>query len=100
MKHARARGGLVDAGDWAPRLFRAAGARSYFLPRPAYSWVSVLIVMTSPSLTKCGTWTTNPVSIVADLRVLVTAAFFIPGSVRTTWRSTVFGGVTLSGVVS
>ena len=57
--------------------------RSY-LVREAYSRVSVLIVMTSPSLTKCGTCTTSPVSVFAGFKVLVTAAVLIPGSVSTT----------------
>ena len=56
---------------------RGAGAAGPTLARAAYSWVSVLIVIMSPSLTKCGTWITNPVSIVAGFSVLVTAAFFI-----------------------
>src|SRR5271170_7464449 len=73
--------------------------RDYFM-RAMYSWFSVLIVMVSPSTTKCGTWITRPVSSVAGFSVLVTAALLIPGSVRTTFKSIVLGSLTLSGVVS
>src|SRR5579863_1882970 len=70
------------------------------LVRERYSLFSVLIVITSPSTTKCGTWITSPVSSVAGFSVLVTAAVLIPGSVCTTFIATVLGSVTLSGVVS
>ena len=84
------------------RLARAnqLSTRARYFERDRYSPVSVLIVIVSPSATKCGTWMTIPVSSVAGLSVLLTAAVFIPGSVRTTLSATVFGSVTLSGVVS
>src|SRR6266404_3456197 len=85
-------------GGLSPRPGR--GVRRTYLARAMYSRVSVLIVMVSPSWTKCGTCTVSPVSIVAGLSVLVTAADLIPGSVCTTLRFTVLGSETLSGVVS
>src|SRR5229473_3609060 len=83
-------------GGLSPRPGR--GVRRTYLARAMYSRVSVLIVMVSPSWTKCGTCTVSPVSIVAGLSVLVTAADRIPGSVCTTLRLTVLGSETLSGV--
>src|SRR6185437_7201672 len=85
-------------GELRPRP--EPGVRRTYLARAMYSRVSVLIVMVSPSWTKCGTCTVSPVSIVAGLSVLVTAADLIPGSVCTTLRLTVLGSETLSGVVS
>src|SRR6202040_2217720 len=71
---------------------------SYF-ERERYSLVSVLIVMVSPSVTKCGTLMTIPVSSVAGLSVLLTAAVFIPGSVWVTFSGTGLGGETVRGGV-
>src|ERR1700722_1610231 len=120
--------GADVVADAAPELFRRAAsgpsrftpskrprsyARAHFNPiragsaaagphfvRDRYSLFSVLIVITSPSTTKCGTWITSPVSSVAGFKVLVTAAVLIPGSVCTTFIAIVLGSVTLSGVVS
>src|SRR6185437_9000968 len=93
-------GGFEPFGGGELRPRPEPGVRRIYLARAIYSRVSVLIVIVSPSWTKCGTCTTSPVSIVAGLRVLVTAADLIPGSVCTTLRLTVLGSETLSGVVS
>src|SRR5215471_19790 len=107
-RRGRDAGGLRSRG-WRPVRFitrsRAAlgvvpGGLDAHLERDRYSLVSVLIVIVSPSATKCGTWITIPVSSVAGFRVLVTAAFLMPGSVCMTLRLTVLGRVTLRGVVS
>src|SRR5271156_6942889 len=92
--------GLAIAPGSSLRLARAIQFSTRYFERDRYSCVSVLIVIVSPSATKCGTLMTIPVSSVAGLSVLFTDAVFMQGSGRTTLSATVFGSVTLSGVVS
>jgi hypothetical protein len=72
-------------------------ARAY--ARDRYSPVSVLTRMVSPVLTKGGTFTTRPVSVVAGLIWLLAVAPLMPGEVSVTFRSTVGGSSMPTGSV-
>src|SRR5690606_18368546 len=57
--------------------------------RETYSPLRVSMMRRSPSWTNKGTWTTNPVSSLADLLPPVAVSPLMPGSVSTTSSSTV-----------
>ena len=59
--------------------------------RETYSASSVLITSESPTFTKNGTWTVNPVSTVAGFDPPLAVSPLMPGSVSTTFSSTVIG---------
>jgi hypothetical protein len=59
--------------------------------RDRYSPVSVLMRTTSPVLTNAGTLATSPVSRVAGLTWAAAVAPLMPGTVSTTFKSTVSG---------
>ena len=55
------------------------------------------IFILSPSFMNKGTWTTAPVSTVADLVTFEAVSPFIPGSVSVTVNSAKFGASTWNG---
>src|SRR2546425_5108031 len=95
--------GNVYGGEVGPRQIGEAHRRSGPLrarktyARSMYAPSLVLTLIFSPELTKGGTWTISPVSVLAGLNEVVTVAFLMLGSVSVTVSTTEGGSSTPIG---
>src|SRR6266700_8088330 len=92
----RRRGSRPEAIGEAHRRSGPLRARKTYA-RSMYAPSLVLTLIFSPELTKGGTWTISPVSVLAGLNEVVTVAFLMLGSVSVTVSTTEGGSSTPIG---